>query len=86
MDMFFVYIIQSVKTKKYYVGCTNNGKRRLGEHNKGLSKYTKSFTPWVLMYTEQFGTLSKARMREKGIKSWKKRIAIEKLINQAAIV
>lgn len=57
----------------------------MDEHNKGLSKYTKNKGPWVLVYREEFSTLKLARRREKQIKSWKKRIAIEKLI-QAAIV
>ncbi len=79
--MFNVYIIQSDISGKYYIGCTDNLERRLHEHNKGLSKYTKNQRPWVLRYSEEYDNLSIARAREKQIKSWKSRTAIEKLIN-----
>ncbi|MGB9883622.1 MAG: GIY-YIG nuclease family protein, partial [Microgenomates group bacterium] len=83
--MFFVYILKSKRDGRYYVGCTNNVLRRLSEHNNGLSKYTKNFIPWDLVYKESFMTLKEARKREKQIKSWKKRLAIEKLIKDSVV-
>lgn len=77
--MYHIYIIESLTSKKYYIGCTDNIERRLTEHNKGLSKYTKNKGPWVLKYTEEYSLLVDARNREKQIKSWKKRKSIEKL-------
>lgn len=79
--MFYIYILKSEKSGKYYVGCSNNIERRLQEHNNGLSKYTRLNKPWILVYKEQFNNLSEARLREKQIKSWKKRSAIERLIS-----
>lgn len=61
------------------MGCSNNVTRRVEEHNKGLSKYTKIDKPWILTYVEEYKTLGEARKREKQIKSWKKREAIERL-------
>lgn len=84
--MFYLYILQSIKSLKYYIGCTNNIKRRLIEHNSGLSKYTKNYIPWKLIYQECYNKLTGARAREKQIKSWKKRSAIERLIKTGAIV
>ncbi len=83
--MFFVYILKSIKSGTYYIGCTNDIERRLKEHNSGISIYTKTDKPWKLCYNEAFNSLSEARKRENQIKSWKKRKAIEKLI-QAPIV
>lgn len=83
--MFFIYILKSLINGKYYIGSTDDPNRRLVEHNKGLSKYTKIYRPWELLYTEKFKSLSEARQREKQIKSWKKRAAIEKLINGAFV-
>lgn len=77
--MFLIYIIESASSGKYYIGCTNDINRRLNEHNKGLSRYTRNKGPWVLKYKEEYNTLSEARKREKQIKSWKKRKFIEKL-------
>lgn len=84
--MFFVYIIQSEISKKYYIGCTDNLDRRLKEHNSGYSKYTKTEKNWILKYKEEFETLAQAHQRERQIKSWKKRSAIEKLISTGPIV
>lgn len=83
--MYWVYIVESIENHRYYVGCTNNIARRISEHNGGLSKYTKNRGPWNLIHKEEFSTLKLARKREKQIKSWKKRAAIEKLINAAFV-
>lgn len=83
--MYLVYILKSLSNNQYYIGCTDNITRRLNEHNKGLSKYTRNRGPWKLMYKEEFNNLGTARKREKQIKSWKKRAAIEKLINAAFV-
>lgn len=76
-----IYILQSQLDNRYYVGATSDIERRLGEHNAGKVPSTKPFRPWVSKYLEKFDTLSLARKREKQIKNWKKRSAIERLIN-----
>lgn len=83
--MHYMYILQSKKDNKFYIGCTNNINRRVKEHNYGLSKFTKGKGPWILKYEEEFSCLAEARGREKQIKSWKKRVAIENLINGAIV-
>lgn len=67
----FTYILECAD-KTYYVGCTNNLKKRLKEHNQSKSgaHYTKIRRPVVLKYVEEFETLLKARGREAQIKSW----------------
>ena len=51
-----MYLIRSLtKPEKTYVGRTIKPINvRLKEHNDGLSKYTKAFRPWVLVYYETF--------------------------------
>lgn len=83
--MYYIYILRSSKNNKYYVGCTNNVTRRVKEHNKGLSKYTKIDKPWVLTHKEEYKTLGEARKREKQIKAWKKREAIERLFRALVV-
>lgn len=78
--MFYVYILKSNKSGKFYVGCTDDLNRRLKEHNSGKSRYTRNKGPWSVEYREEFVALKEARKREKQIKSWKKRKAIENLI------
>ncbi|MDP1718918.1 MAG: GIY-YIG nuclease family protein [bacterium] len=79
--MFHVYILRSILNNRYYIGSNKNVARRLEQHNFGLVRSTKGFMPWALAYQKELPTLSGARKRELQIKSWKKRAAIEKLIN-----
>jgi putative endonuclease len=53
-------------------------------HNLGYSKATKSRFPVKLVYTEKFGTKSKALKREKKIKSYKSKKYIKWLIENNA--
>jgi len=40
--MYYVYVLLSLKDKKFYIGFTNDLKRRLKEHNSGNNISTKS--------------------------------------------
>ncbi|HLD18331.1 MAG TPA: GIY-YIG nuclease family protein [Patescibacteria group bacterium] len=66
--MFFVYILKSEKTGKWYVGSTENPLKRLQEHNAGNTRSTKANRPYMLIYTEKFQTKSEALKREQLIK------------------
>ena len=77
--MHWVYILKSYKNK-YYVGASDNLSSRTDYHNSGRVKSTRAYRPWKLIYTEQYHTLSEARVRENQIKKWKSRKAIERLI------
>ena len=83
---FYVYILKSDVSSFYYVGSTQNISARLKLHNDGLVKSTKRYAPWKMVYNEEYPSLRDARKRELQIKSWKKRSAIERLINKAAMV
>ena len=85
MKMNFLYILQSKKDGKFYIGSTSNINRRIIAHNKGYSKYTKNKGPLERVYKEEYNTLSEAKEREYYLKSLKSKVAIQKLI-QAAIV
>lgn len=82
---YYIYILQSQLNNRYYIGSTNNIERRLKDHNSGKVFSTKPFIPWMLKYQEGFKSLAEARQREFQIKSWKKRLAIEKLINASIV-
>ena len=81
-----MYILQSEKNGKYYIGSTDDIEKRLIKHNKGYSRYTKDKGPFKLIYKEGYYTRSEAKKREYYLKSLKSRKALEKLINNAAIV
>jgi len=80
-----VYIIQSEKNGRYYVGCTNNLKRRFYEHNKGSVRSTKPYRPWTLRLSQEYIDLSKARKIERRIKELNRRDYIERIVADGVI-
>ena len=67
----YVYILQSLKDNRFYIGQTADVTARLLYHNSGKQRSTKSRIPFVIILTEQFATRAEALQREKQIKSWK---------------
>ena len=67
--MWYVYILKSRKTKRWYTGYTNDLKKRIIKHNKGLNTSTKHGMPWELIYYEACWHKEDARAREKYLKS-----------------
>ena len=43
--------------------------KRLKEHNRGKTKSTKAYKPWILIYEEMQPTFTDARKRENFLKS-----------------
>ena len=61
---YFVYILKSQKTNRFYIGCTANLEERLKKHNLGKTKSTKPYRPWMLFYKEEFDDKKNAYKRE----------------------
>jgi putative endonuclease len=78
---FYVYILQSMTTKRYYIGQTQDVQTRLAYHNANFSKSLKNRGPWKLIHHEQYATPSEAIRRERQIKSWKDRDMISHLVS-----
>jgi putative endonuclease len=64
----YVYVLQSLKDKKFYTGCTADPKKRLKQHNAGRVRSTKARRPLKLVYWETFATRSEAMKRERRLK------------------
>jgi putative endonuclease len=67
--MFFTYVLRSKKTRRYYIGSTDNLENRLQEHNSGETKSIRSGIPWSIVHVEQFVTRTEAVRKEKQIKA-----------------
>lgn len=69
--MFYIYILRSKTTQRYYVGSTEDVHKRLDQHNAGrsTSTSTRSGMPWELIHTEHFVSRSEAMLQERRIKA-----------------
>jgi putative endonuclease len=62
--MFYLYILQSLKDKRTYVGYTANIERRIYEHNSGRVLATKNRKPLKILKVEIYKTPHEAKKRE----------------------
>ena len=81
ISVFYLYILQSESTRRFYIGQTQDVPERVAYHNANYSKSLKNRGPWRLVYTEQYKTRSEAVLGERQLKSWKDRRMIEKLFS-----
>jgi len=66
---YYIYVLQSTKNDNLYIGFTDDLRKRLIEHNKGLNFSTKPYRPWELIHYEAYRNKKDAMRREKYLKS-----------------
>jgi len=76
----YVYILQSLKNQRFYIGSTSDLRRRLIDHNLGKSRYTSFNRPFELVFSQEYLNLIEARKVEYKLKSFKSRKILEKII------
>ncbi|HEX7456723.1 MAG TPA: GIY-YIG nuclease family protein [Candidatus Nanoarchaeia archaeon] len=69
---YYVYILEC-KDGSLYTGITWNLNKRIKEHFKGASKYTRSKLPVKLVYFEKCNDKIDAAKREREIKGWSRK-------------
>ena len=80
--MIYVYVLLSLKDRKFYTGYTNNLRRRFYEHKRRTVFSTKSRYPLILIYYEACLNKEDAKEREKYLKTaWGKRYLKNRLKN-----
>lgn len=68
--MYYVYIIQSINfPDQIYVGCTEDFKKRLSNHNAGTTPHTAKYKPWKFVTYIAFKDKFKAYEFEEFLKS-----------------
>ena len=67
--MWYTYLLQSHKDKKWYTGCTTDLRKRFKEHNAGSSLSTKGRGPFEIIYYEACFNRNDAFARERYLKS-----------------
>ncbi len=81
---YYIYIISNIKRTIFYIGVTNNLKRRLYEHkNELVEGFSNKYKLKYLLYYEQFNNINDAIKREKQLKNWHRnwKINLVKRIN-----
>jgi putative endonuclease len=80
---YYVYILTNKYYKIFYVGFTDDLKRRINEHkDKKYDGFTKKYNADKLVYFEIHLTVEEAQIQEKRIKRWRrewKKKLIEKM-------
>ena len=83
--MYFLYILQSVKNNRYYIGSTNNLERRLLEHNSGKTKSLRYLRPLKIVFQKEFIKESEAKQAEKKLKRFKNKNILERIISEQKV-
>ena len=67
--VYYVYVLKSCKYNRIYIGISEDPLKRLEEHNSGMTKSTKFYKPYKVIYQEKHYNRLEARLREKYLKS-----------------
>lgn len=81
--MYFVYVLQSLKDRKLYIGFTSNLKRRIEEHKTGGSNSTKKRLPFRLVFYEAFISKKDAQKREHYFKTTKGKRTLRLMLKES---
>ena len=83
--MFYVYILYSHKSDRYYIGHTTDVSKHLNEHNnpQDKAKYSAKHLPWELVLSFPVSeSRGEAMLVEKFVKNQKSRVFIKKLLDR----
>ena len=67
--MFYVCVLRSRTSGRLYTGHTSDLTQRVGQHNHGITKFTKNRGPWDILHCETLETQAAAMKRERFLKS-----------------
>ncbi|NTU68426.1 MAG: GIY-YIG nuclease family protein [Chlorobiaceae bacterium] len=82
----FLYILESLKVCRYYIGISSNPHRRLEYHNTVERGFTSRYRPWRLLYVKEYPSKAEAHAAEAKVKGWKSRKMIEQLLRREVSV
>ena len=66
---YWVYVLESEKTGRFYTGSCEDVDARLRRHNAGDSPATRHGVPWKIVYRESHRSRSEATKRELYLKT-----------------
>jgi putative endonuclease len=66
---YYTYVLQSLKSRRFYTGYTSDLRKRFIEHQNNKSHHTKGRGPFEIVYYEASKNEYDAKAREKYLKS-----------------
>jgi len=81
MKQFYVYILESETNGMIYIGQTSDPDKRLADHNRGASPFTRNKGPWHRIFLASFQSRAQAIHLEKTLKAWKSPKKVRAWIN-----
>jgi len=76
----FLYILESARLDRYYIGVTHDVQTRLHFHNTFPKGWTSRGRPWRLVFQKEFANAEIARYWETWLKQQKSRRIIQDII------
>lgn len=76
----YVYVLRSLKDNQFYIGSTNNLKRRFAQHLRGENISTAKRRPLELLYFEGHRSKEDALRREKYFKTTKGKVTLRQIL------
>ncbi len=80
----FIYILKD-QNNRFYIGSTDNIKRRLKQHKTGHTQTTRRMDNIKLVFSQEYDSLEQARAIEYRLKTLKRKDYIQKIINDGFI-
>ena len=84
-SMAYVYILESLRDGRYYVGSTKDLDKRLNHHKKGFTPSTKRFGGVKLVFQQEFQLLKDARYIENRLKRLKRKDYLDKIVKDGYV-
>ena len=83
--MAWVYILESERDGRFYVGSTLDLNRRISQHQHGHTQTTAGMGVIKLVFSQEFKTLEEARAIEKRLKRLKRKDYLQKIVAEGYI-
>lgn len=83
MQFWYVYVLLSGKDHMFYIGSTNDLKRRFQQHQRGENTSTAKRLPLELLYFEGHRSKDDALRREKYFKTTKGKVTLRMVLSDS---
>ncbi|MFH1866575.1 MAG: GIY-YIG nuclease family protein [Patescibacteria group bacterium] len=79
-QFYYVYVLESLRDGKFYIGSTSDLKNRLAYHQQGKNISTAKRLPLTLIFYEAFPSRKDAIRREKYFKTTKGKVTLRQML------